>query len=183
MLADTLHSAEPDRMCFVNISGQTLADESLRDFVQVQLERTGLPPESLCFEITETAAVADFARANAFIKWVSHLGCQFALDDFGAGVSSFAYLKNLPVQFLKIDGMFVRDIVSDPTNLALVRSINEVGHTMGKRTVAEFVENEEILECLRTLGVDFVQGFHVGRPRLANEVLGPQQAPPVSAAG
>jgi len=182
---DLLAASPPaarDRVCFVNVSGQTLADESLRDFVAVQLERTGVAPRSVCFEITETAAVADFTRANAFIRSLSQLGCRFALDDFGAGVSSFAYLKNLPVHFLKIDGMFVRDVATDPTSLALVRSINEVGHAMGKRTVAEFVEDAEILDVLERLGVDFVQGFHIGRPVLAASVLA-QPAPARRAAG
>jgi EAL domain-containing protein (putative c-di-GMP-specific phosphodiesterase class I) len=128
-------------------------------------------PQRLCFEITETAAVADFTRANTFIESLSALGCRFALDDFGSGVSSFAYLKNLPVHYLKIDGMFVRDIASDATSRALVRSINEVGHAMGKRTVAECVENDAILACLREVGVDYVQGFHIGRPVLASDAL------------
>jgi EAL domain-containing protein (putative c-di-GMP-specific phosphodiesterase class I) len=157
--------------CFVNISGQTLADGSLRDFVAEHLARTGVAPQTLCFEITETAAVADFARANAFIQSLTALGCRFALDDFGSGVSSFAYLKNLPVHYLKIDGMFVRDIASDASCRALVRSINEVGHAMGKLTVAECVENDAILACLHEVGVDFVQGFHIGRPQLASDVL------------
>jgi len=157
--------------CFVNLSGQTLADGSLRDFIAEQLERTGVAPQTLCFEITETAAVADFTRANTFIESLTALGCRFALDDFGSGVSSFAYLKNLPVHYLKIDGMFVRDIASDVTSRALVRSINEVGHAMGKRTVAECVENDAILACLRDVGVDYVQGFHIGRPVLASDAL------------
>ncbi len=171
------------RMVFVNISGQTLADASLRDFVAHHLERTGADPQNLCFEITETAAVADFARANAFIDALSRLGCAFALDDFGSGVSSFAYLKNLPVEYLKIDGMFVRDVCRDATSLALVRSINEVGHAMGKRTVAEFVEDEATRECLAGMGVDFVQGYHIGRPVLAAGALGAAPRVAVTGAG
>jgi Amt family ammonium transporter len=159
------------RVLFVNISGQTLADESLTEFVSEHLQRCGVSAGSLCFEITETAAVSNLARAQALIRQLSRLGCMFALDDFGAGVSSFAYLKNLPVHLLKIDGMFVRDMVSDASNRALVCSINEVGRAMGKRTVAEFVEDEATLELLRSLGVDFVQGFHVGAPVPATGAL------------
>ena len=172
LLADAPRLADAEHMLFVNISGQTLADESLCAFVEEHLARTGVPPAALCFEITETAAVANFTRARLLIQELTELGCSFALDDFGAGVSSFAYLKNLPVQFLKIDGMFVRDLVDDPANLALVRSINEVGHAMGKRTIAEFVESEAILTHLRAVGVDFVQGYHIGRPEPAGAVLG-----------
>ena len=170
LLAQARPLRDAERMLFVNISGQTLADDGLEDFVARHLGEHGVAPGSLCFEITETAAVLNFTRARTIIERLTALGCQFALDDFGAGVSSFAYLKNLPVHFLKIDGMFVRDIVEDPANLALVRSINEVGHAMGKRTIAEFVESESVLAHLRAIGVDHVQ------PALA--VLG-NAAPPV----
>ena len=101
-----------------------------------------------------------------FIEVLRRIGCRFALDDFGSGLSSFAYLKSLPVDFLKIDGVFVKDIVDDPIDRELVRSINEIGHVMGKRTIAEFVESEEILAALGEIGVDYAQGFELGKPKL-----------------
>jgi EAL domain-containing protein (putative c-di-GMP-specific phosphodiesterase class I) len=120
----------------------------------------------VCFEITETAAIANLSGAMRFIEVLRRIGCRFALDDFGSGLSSFAYLKSLPVDFLKIDGVFVKDIVEDPIDRELVRSINEIGHVMGKRTIAEFVENREILAALGEIGVDYAQGFELGKPTL-----------------
>ncbi len=110
-------------------------------------------------------AIANLSSANTFIKALRNLGCYFALDDFGSGLSSFAYLKNLPVDFLKIDSVFVKDILDDPMDLAMVKLINEIGHVLGKKTIAEFVENEEIFEKLREIGVDYAQGFGIGKPR------------------
>ncbi len=139
-----------------------------------------IPPEKICFEITETAAIANFDSAIHLIGTLRARGCRFALDDFGSGLSSFAYLKNLPVDFLKIDGMFVKDIVDDPIALAMVRSINEIGQVMGKQTIAEFVENDAILEKLREISIDYAQGFGVGRPRPLSEMISP---PKLSVAG
>ena len=151
--------------CSINLSGASLGDaESLR-FLRERLDATGVPPQRLCFEITETAAISNLSRGLEFMQTLAGLGCCFSLDDFGSGLSSFAYLKTLPVQFLKIDGAFVRDILDDPVDLALVRSIHEIGKVMGKQTIAEFVESEAVLVRLREIGVDFVQGYHVGRPR------------------
>ncbi|MDZ4150782.1 EAL domain-containing protein, partial [Methylicorpusculum sp.] len=116
------------------------------------------------FEITETAAIASLSNATHFIRTLKQQGCFFSLDDFGSGLSSFAYLKNLPVDYLKIDGLFVKDIVDDKVDLAMVRSINEVGHVMDKKTIAEFVENDEILDILKQLGVDYAQGYGIGKP-------------------
>ena len=135
-----------------------------------QFRRHDLPPTKICFEVTETAAIDNLVGATRVIKALKSLGCVFSLDDFGTGLSSFAYLKNLPVDILKIDGMFVRDIVDDPIELAMVRSINEIGHVMGKQTVAEFVEDEAILQKLRETGVDYVQGYVLGAPRPIDEV-------------
>ncbi|MFO1351109.1 MAG: EAL domain-containing protein [Gammaproteobacteria bacterium] len=151
-------------LCAINLSGHSLGDEEFPAFVIRQLHEAGIPPAKICFEITETAAIAHFGNAARFIQTLKALGCRFALDDFGSGVSSFAYLKNLPVDFLKIDGAFVKEIARNPIDFAMVRSINEIGHVMGLKTVAEFVENDAILAKLRDLGVDYAQGFVMGRP-------------------
>jgi len=151
-------------LCDINLSGQSLSDSALLAYILEQLERSGIPPEKLCFEVTETAAINDFENAQSFISALRQRGCRFALDDFGSGLSSFAYLKNLPVDYLKIDGVFVKDIATSSLDLALVRSINEIGHVLGKQTIAEFVEDRRILEQLRGLGVDYAQGYGIGRP-------------------
>ena len=114
--------------------------------------------------MTETAAIGNLSYATKFINQLKEHGCLFSLDDFGSGLSSFAYLKNLPVDYLKIDGLFVKDIIDDKVDLAMVKSINEVGHVMGKKTIAEFVENEQIFLLLNELGVDYAQGYGIGKP-------------------
>ena len=152
-------------MCSINLSGHSVGDDKFLQFVMSQVENSGVAPEKICFEITETATVVNLTAATRFIGKLRNMGCRFALDDFGSGMSSFLYLKNLPVDYLKIDGGFVRDIVDDPMDFALVKSINDIGHVMGMRTIAEFVENEAVLSKLREMGVDYVQGYHVGKPR------------------
>ena len=132
--------------------------------MQAELDAAGVETRYICFEITETAAVAKLRSAQRFISTLRKRGCAFALDDFGSGLSSFAYLKRLPVDFLKIDGRFVRDIVTDPVDHAMVESINQLGHVMGVRTIGESVENADILTELRKLGVDYAQGFGIHRP-------------------
>lgn len=159
------------RLCSINLSGLSLSNQSFSPFVMRELEESGFPPEKICFEITETVVIANLSNATRFIKSLRERGCRFALDDFGSGLSSFAYLKNLPVDFLKIDGLFVRDILDDPMGLAMVRSINDIGHVMGKQTIAEFVESDAILEKLIEVGVDYVQGYGIGRPRPLDDVL------------
>jgi EAL domain-containing protein (putative c-di-GMP-specific phosphodiesterase class I) len=148
----------------INLSGPSLCDADFLDYLLNLILETKIDPARLCFEITETAAIANLSSATHFINSLHKIGCLFALDDFGSGLSSFAYLKNLPVDYLKIDGVFVRDIVNDPIDLAMVKSINEIGHVMGMKTIAEFVENEEILETLRVIGVDYAQGYGIGKP-------------------
>ncbi len=156
----------------INLSGMTLNDAGFLDFVREQFDRTALAPGRICFEITETAAIANLARARRFMEQLKGLGCLFSLDDFGSGFSSFAYLKNLPVDFLKIDGAFVKDMARDPIDCAMVEAINQVGHVMGIRTIAEFVENDEIRIMLRTIGVDYAQGYGIGKPQPVEQAWG-----------
>lgn len=152
-------------MCAINLSGQSLADEKFLPFVVEQFQTSGLDGSLICFEITETAAIASYSQANRFIHALKDLGCKFALDDFGTGLSSFGYLKHFPVDFLKIDGSFVREILHDPIDREMVRSINEIGHLTGKQTIAEFAENTEIITMLRGIGVDYAQGYGVDEPK------------------
>ena len=151
-------------LCGINLSGQSLGNEEILRFILAQIDEGSIPPEKLCFEVTETAAISDLVQATRFISILKDRGCMFALDDFGSGFSSFAYLKKLPVDYLKIDGSFVKDIVNDSIDLAMVRSINEIGHVMGKKTIAEFVEDKNVLEILGEVGVDYAQGYEIGRP-------------------
>ena len=150
--------------CSINLSGQSLVSEGFLPFIMAKLREYDIQPSKICFEITETAAIANLNQATFFVQKLKDLGCYFALDDFGAGLSSFAYLKTLPVDYLKIDGMFVKDIHHDDVSRAMVKAINDMGHVLGKETIAEYVENEEILEVLKYIGVDYAQGFHSGRP-------------------
>jgi len=154
-----------DYTCAINLSGATLSDDSALDFVIEAIEKSGVPHHQLIFEITETTAISNLGRAELFIAGLHDLGCRFALDDFGSGLSSFGYLKNLKVDFLKIDGSFVRDMVADPVDHAMVEAIHRVGRAMGITTIAEFVESEEIMQALRGIGVDYAQGYHIAKPR------------------
>ena len=148
----------------INLSAQSLCDDNFLDFVKSQLELNDFDPDLICFEITETSAIVNLTRAQHFIITLKKIGVKFSLDDFGSGLSSFAYLKNLPVDYLKIDGAFVRDIISDPIDMAMVESINQVGHIMGIKTIAEYVETREIFDKLNNAGVDFAQGYYISRP-------------------
>jgi diguanylate cyclase (GGDEF)-like protein len=152
-------------LCSINLSGQFIGDESSLEFVSTRIKEDQLPPNKLCFEITETTTITHLGTAIRFIRELRTQGCHFSLDDFGSGLCSFAYLKNLPVDYLKIDGSFVKDIVDDPVDLAMVKSINEVGKILGLQTVAEWVENAAILAKLRELDVNFVQGYAIAPPR------------------
>jgi len=152
--------------CAINISGASLSDDGFLDFVQDQFVRNGVPHAAVCFEITETTAVTSLSKAIDFMSALRGCGCRFALDDFGVGVSSFTYLKHLPVDYLKIDGAFVKDLLHDPVDRAMVEAINRIGHLMGKLTIAESVENGGVMEALRDIGVDYAQGFGIAVPRL-----------------
>ena len=150
--------------CSINLSGMSIASERFLSYVLSTLDHSGVEASHICFEITETAAIANIESATRFISALKEQGCVFALDDFGSGFSSFAYLKNLPVDYLKIDGFFVRDILQDSINFEMVKSINDIGHVMGKKTIAEFVEDNDTLEALKQIGVDFAQGFGIAKP-------------------
>lgn len=152
--------------CFIHLSGASVGDDTLTDYVKSQLEETGVLASDLCFEITETAAIGNLAHAESMITDIKQLGCRFALDDFGSGMSSFAYLKHLPVDYLKIDGAFVRHMDTDPIDCAMVEAINNIGHVMGIETIAEYVENQGAVELLGGMGVDYAQGYWIERPRL-----------------
>jgi EAL domain-containing protein (putative c-di-GMP-specific phosphodiesterase class I) len=123
-----------------------------------------VPHAQICFEITETTAVASLTKATEFMTALRGLGCRFALDDFGVGVSSFTYLKHLPVDYLKIDGSFVKDMLQDPVNYAMVEAIHRIGHIMGKKTIAESVESRDTVKALRAIGIDYAQGFAIAAP-------------------
>lgn len=155
---------ERKRVFAVNLSGASLNDEHFITFVQEQFAITQIPPQLICFEVTETVAITNLAKAAAMMRQLKTTGCSFALDDFGSGMSSFAYLKNLPVDYLKIDGVFVRGILHDPTAAQIVEAIAKIAAVMEIETVAEFVEDRQILEKLQQLQVDYAQGYGIGRP-------------------
>lgn len=148
----------------INLSGQSLGDDAFTEFVEDQFRLSGILPGRICFEVTETAAIANLAHAMRMMSKLQAMGCGFALDDFGSGMSSFAYLKNLPVDSIKVDGAFVRDMLTDPIDCAMVEAIIRIGHVMGLKTIAEYVESEAIMQRLAELEVDYVQGFGVHRP-------------------
>jgi diguanylate cyclase (GGDEF)-like protein len=155
----------------VNLSGQAIGSPDMLKFILDMAEATGAPPEQVIFEVTETAAIANITAATSFMLTLRGCGFRFALDDFGSGLSSFTYLKKLPVNFLKIDGVFVRDIQSDPVDYAMVKSISELGHLLGKETIAKFVETIELSDELRKMGIDYVQGHAFGRPQPLNNFV------------
>jgi diguanylate cyclase (GGDEF)-like protein/PAS domain S-box-containing protein len=156
------------RLCAINLSAVSLGDEELYDFLDGELAASGVPADRLCFEITETAAVENLVQARRLMDRLAERGVCFSLDDFGTGMSSYAYLKELPVSFLKIDGRFVKDVVTDPLDRAMVESINQVGHVIGLRTVAEGVSSVAVVERLKAIGVDFAQGNWISPPRPLN---------------
>lgn len=148
----------------INLSAQSLADETLFRYIDTQFKELNVPPENFCFEVTETAAISNMNTATSLMAAMHELGCTFALDDFGSGFSSFSYLKSLPVDYLKIDGIFVKEMDKDPVNRAMVEAMNNLGHIIGKKTIAEFVHNKKIYNLLKEIGVDFAQGFEISPP-------------------
>jgi len=151
-------------MCSINLSGQSIGDPQFIDDLVELLNNSALPLEKLCFEITETVAIGSFSNASKLIRALKKLGCKLALDDFGTGLSSFGYLKRLHVDYLKIDGVFVKDMANDDQDFGIVKTINELSHLFGKKTIAEYVEDEVIIEKLKEIGVDYAQGYHLGKP-------------------
>lgn len=163
--------AAPPLRLSINLSGQSVTDHTVLKHILDLLTQSHIDASHICFEITETAAIANMSYAINFISTLKQRGCKVALDDFGSGLSSFAYLKNMPIDNLKIDGVFIRDIISDPMDKAFVEAIHNIGEMMGIRTTAEFVESEEVLECVKTIGIDFAQGYYLAEPRPLLQLL------------
>jgi len=167
-----LLDSNDEKMIFsINLSGQSFCDEKFLDTLVDELNKSNVPPENICFEVTETAAIGNLHQAQRFMSVLRKMGCQFSLDDFGSGLSSFAYLKNLEVDYLKIDGVFIRDIAKDKVDRAMVESINQVGKILGMRTIAEFVEDDETVAILKNIGVDYAQGYGIGKPHPFDDLL------------
>jgi len=164
-LAKTGKGMEDTGTYFVNLSGNSLSDDHFFNSIRSVLTKYKVKPERICFEITETAAIAHLSEAVEFIKEIRLEGFKFALDDFGCGMSSFSYLKTIPVDFLKIDGGFVRNMLSDPIDVGIVEACNKIGHAVGLKTIAEFVENDSIKEMLKEIGIDYAQGFGIAKPK------------------
>ncbi len=162
-----LHQQGEEVRFSVNLSGKAFEDKTLLPMIEDLLDNSAIDPSRVCFEITETAAIAKLSEAEKFITALKGMGCQFALDDFGAGFSSFAYLKHLPVDKLKIDGSFVQGMANSQIDQAMVQSMNQVAQALGKQTIAEYVENAETLELLRGFGINYAQGNYIGKPREA----------------
>ncbi|KPK37365.1 MAG: hypothetical protein AMJ69_11770 [Gammaproteobacteria bacterium SG8_47] len=158
-------------MLSVNLSAHSLCNDDFLAFVLGLFDESTVRPEQICFEVTETSAIANLSRAVEFITTLKERGCRFALDDFGSGLSSFGYLKNLPVDYLKIDGSFVRDMLDDPMDQALVEAVNHIGHVLGISTIAEYVENAQLMASLQRIGVDYAQGYGVARPVPLHHVI------------
>ena len=173
LVADTTrrHGPEFISQCAINLSGATLGDETFLPFMKNQIALHEVPGQLFCFEVTETAAISNFPAALHLIRELRTLGCRFALDDFGSGMSSFSYLRNLPVDYLKIDGVFVRGIVDDPVSRTLVGNINDIGHLLGKITIAEYAEDAQTIKLLREMGVDYAQGHGIAQPIPLDEMM------------
>ena len=158
-------------ICSINLSGHSLTDNEFLSYVLEQLENSSVPPSKICFELTETATITNLISATELMNELRSRGCRFALDDFGTGLSSFEYLKNLPVDFIKIDGQFIRNIVTDSIDYTMVRSINDIAKAMSKKTIAEFVDSEAALVTLQEIGIDYAQGHIIAEPRPLSTLL------------
>jgi diguanylate cyclase (GGDEF)-like protein/PAS domain S-box-containing protein len=156
----------PSALYAINLSGASINDDQFIDFLYQQFAFYNIPPQLICFEITETLAIVNLTKASQFIRELQKMGCRFALDDFGSGMSSFGYLKNLPVNYLKIDGSFIRNIVMDPVDNVMVKAMTQIGHVMGMKIIAEFVENDAILDRIKELGIDYAQGYGIAIPMI-----------------
>lgn len=168
-------AADSTHVVAINLSGNSINDDEFLDFILTQMLSYKVPAQYVCWEITETAAIHNIEKAGAFIRSLKSAGCQFALDDFGAGSSSFGYLKNLPVDYLKIDGIFVRDFEKDSINRAMVEAVAKIGGVIGIATIAEWVESEAVLEQMRAIGINYAQGYAISRPRALDII----EVPPV----
>jgi EAL domain-containing protein (putative c-di-GMP-specific phosphodiesterase class I) len=166
LLAERSRSSAPDQLssCAINLSGATFGDDDFVEYVRRQFDIHRIPPAMICFEITETSAIANIPSAKRLIQALKKLGCRFSLDDFGTGMSSFSYLKHLPVDFIKIDGSFVTEMLNSAMDRAMVEMIVHIAKVMGKRTIAEFVESDGVVAALRKIGVDYAQGYAIGKP-------------------
>jgi diguanylate cyclase (GGDEF)-like protein/PAS domain S-box-containing protein len=162
--AISLLSSHPELSLSLNLSAKSLNDLELDEYIKNMLLEHEIEPGRLTFELTETAMIMNLSQARTFISKIKEMGCRFALDDFGSGFTSYSYLRDLPLDFIKIDGSFIQHIAEDPINRALVRSINEVSHILGKQTIAEYVVNAQVLEVVKELGIDYAQGWHIGEP-------------------
>jgi diguanylate cyclase (GGDEF)-like protein/PAS domain S-box-containing protein len=174
LLESRLRSEGSLPLLAVNLSGTSINDEDFLEFILTRLREDAVA-RALCFEITETAAVASLSKATHFMRELKHRGCRFSLDDFGSGVSSFVYLKTLPVDFLKIEGQFVTHVATDPVDRSMVEAITKIGRAMNVATIAEKVETAAVLEALREIGVDYIQGFHLSEPISIDEIFGPSR--------
>ncbi|MCH8895272.1 MAG: EAL domain-containing protein, partial [Proteobacteria bacterium] len=156
---------------FINLSADSIADIGFADSLSRQIGESGIPGEKLCFEISENIATENLSATNRFVSKLKGLGCEFALDNFGNGISSFAYLKNLAVDYVKIDGVFVRSMGDDDIDWQMVKSINEISHAMQKKTIAEHVESEKVIRKLQKLKLDFAQGYAISRPLPIDQIV------------
>ena len=154
----------------INLSGHSVTDDSFLDYLLEQISEFGVGTSKLCFEITETGTISNLVKAADFVRTFRNIGCKFSIDDFGTGLASHNYLRELPVDYVKIDGTFITNIHSNRNDYAMARSINDLAHFLGQETIAESVENDAVVSTLREIGVDYLQGWGVGRPKLLSDV-------------